>query len=159
MLISKADKLRAIRLSPEAKADCDRMCAEFRSRGLDVHKISFGLPENLGYKLVEGRDEDGNYSYVLRGQDSKIEPLILKTILVLRNNQASALQLSRLIGSWTWLCLLNRPLLSIFDMCYQFVRENWDRQHEIVPLWESVAGELQCLLGCLPFIQAEMSLS
>ena len=92
------------------------MCAEFRSRGLDVHKIAFGLPENLGYKVIEDRDSEGNYSYILRGQDSKLEPLISKTAVVLRRNQVSALQLSRLIGSWTWLCLLNRPLLSIFEI-------------------------------------------
>ena len=157
----KGDAARPIPISPEAKADCDRMCAEFRSRGLDVHKIQFGLPENLGYKVIEEKPSKkaGQYTYVLRGQDSKLEPLITKTAVVLRRNQVSAHQLSRIIGSWTWLCLLNRPLLSIFETCYQFVRENWIHKHENVPLWESVAGELQCLLGCLPFLQANMSQS
>ena len=117
------------------------------------------MPSNLGYEVVESRDESGNYDYVLRGQDKKLEPLIVSTANILRRSRASALKVSRLVGSWTWLCLLNRPLLSIFATCYNFVNENWHRKHEAVPLWDSVASEFQALLGCLPFLQANLSLS
>ena len=54
------DQIRAVSISAEARHDCDRICDEFKKRGLDVHKINFGLPSNLGYEVVESRDELGN---------------------------------------------------------------------------------------------------
>ena len=54
--------------------------------------------------------------------------------------------------------LLNRPLLSIFQSVYAFVVKDWFRKEKEMSLWETVDCEFNVLLGCLPFLQARLSL-
>ena len=81
--------------------------------------------------------------------------LIRNTEEVLRRRKCTPKQMQKLIGSWTWPCLLRRPLLSIFDTVYGFS----DRKSANVAqrIQSSSLNELHMLLDLCPFMCANLA--
>ena len=63
-----------------------------------------------------------------------------------------------MVGGFTWFLLINRQLLAVFDEIYSFQNVYWHARFSEIELWPSVACELNCLLGMLPFMEASLSL-
>jgi len=83
----------------------------------------------------------------------KLIPLLART-LELISVGASSKDLERLVGGWTWVCLLRRPSLSAFGSVYEFMRRGFKRR---TPLWPSVARELLCVAGLAPLLQMDLA--
>ncbi len=58
---------------------------------------------------------------------------------------ATSSQLARIVGRWVWFCLLNRPLLAV----YQFTSANHVRQ---VKLPDEAVAELTLMIKLVPFL-------
>jgi hypothetical protein len=84
---------------------------------------------------------------------SKLERLTNDTLQVVRRGTASGRELSRLVGRWTWACLVNRPALSVLNAVYRYIECAGDR---VFDLWPSVRDE--CILANLaPLLVAELA--
>src|SRR6185312_15815183 len=85
----------------------------------------------------------------------KLHRLILQTRAVLAAGSTSGLLLSKIVGSWTWYLLLQRPLLSAFNAVYRFIQ---CAQHRVYELWPSVIRELRMVVGLAPLLRADFAL-
>ena len=146
----------------DAQRDLDVARQALQSKGLGCHKTKIGLPEMLGYEVAEfpvlSSDGSVSYKYVLQGSSEKLLILVRVTIYVIQSGEVSAQTLSQIVGGFTWQMLVNRPLLSIFSAVYAFIHQNWYRRYAAIRIWPSVVSELECVLSCLPFFQADLSL-
>ena len=134
-----------------------------RGAGLGCHKEFIGLPDMLGYvvELTETPLSDGSpakLEYFLKGQESKLFPLVAYTFHVLSAGRISPQSLSQLVGGFTWIILVNRPLLSVFSAVYAFINVYWNARYIEMTLWDSVDAELRALLGLLPFFSSSLSI-
>ena len=77
-------------------------------------------------------------------EQSKLNSLIQETITCLCATTVTGHYLSTLIGSWCWVMLLNRPLLSILRYVYRYI--SIADQREFI-LWPCVQKELVQLIG------------
>jgi hypothetical protein len=80
--------------------------------------------------------------------------LVQRTERTLRRGWCSGLELSALIGSWTWTGLVRRPVLSVFSSVYRFINCAGRR---VYWLWPSVRRELNIILGLAPLMIARFS--
>lgn len=80
--------------------------------------------------------------------------LISSTLAVLHSPTVTGLQLSQLIGSWTWCLMLRRPALSILRHVYRYIIVA-----DKLPftLWPSVRTELVCLLAMVTLLHTSMA--
>jgi len=67
---------------------------------------------------------------------------------------ATGIDLSVIVGRWTWCCLAARPALSVFRNVYRFI-ECADRKP--YSLWRSVASELLTICGLAPLLFTDLS--
>jgi len=102
--------------------------------------------------IVFGLEFDG-----LRGtlapEPAKLRSLVHSTLDVVRSGVASSTRVEHLIGSWTWLLLVRRPLLSFLSAVYGFIRRAFRRSR---PLWRTVASELLLLCFLAPLAVADL---
>ena len=113
---------------PEAEKDLSAARARLTKAGLGCHKEVIGLPNALGYEVVQKQRFLPNVSgkrvssqepfrtmnhYMLKGNDDKLFPIIAFCIFTLQRNSGSPQHLAQMLGGWTWFLLINRPLLSI----------------------------------------------
>jgi hypothetical protein len=68
--------------------------------------------------------------------------------------EATALELSVLVGRWTWACLAARPALSVFRSVYRFIACSAGKRYQ---LWPSVIAELTTICGLAPLLFTDLS--
>ncbi len=78
---------------------------------------------------------------------TKLWTLIKQTELVIHEGEATGLQLAHLVGKWTHAILVRRPVFSLLDAAYRFIRVAGARKFT---LWSSVARELLALCDLAP---------
>jgi hypothetical protein len=92
---------------------------------------------------------------VLGVRPAKLEALVADTKRALRRGYASGLQISALVGRWTWAMLCRRPALAVFTSVYRFI-ECTKRSCRI---WPSVQRELLAACGLAPLLYADLTAS
>lgn len=83
----------------------------------------------------------------------KLYALMLATEGLVQAGQCTGLELSRLLGKWTWACLVARPAFAVFNAVYRFVHKAGRR---LFRLWPSVARELRVMVGLAPLLVARL---
>ena len=147
---------------PEAEKDLSAARSRLTKAGLGCHKEVLGLPNALGYEVVQKQRFLPNVTakhvssqepfrimnhYMLKGNDDKLFPIIAFCIFTLQRNSVSPQHLAQMLGGWTWFLLFNRPLLSIFDDVYSFQNIYWNDRFSEIELWPSVRCELHCVFS------------
>jgi len=92
----------------------------------------------------------------------KLKRLCRDTAAVLRRGWCSGLDMSELVGRWTWAALVNRPVLSALSAVYRFVEvatSNWHGTNRLwrFDIWPSVRRELEVIMGLAPLMVADLS--
>lgn len=85
---------------------------------------------------------------------NKLCSLVGATLALLVSGFDSGLSVSRVVGSWTWFMMLNRPLLSVFKNVYRFIVIANSRS---IQLWPSVRKELALVLCLAPLMSCDLS--
>jgi hypothetical protein len=88
----------------------------------------------------------------------QLTQLIHRTLSILYVGTATSSELSRLVGTWVWLQLLRRPLLSIWCETYRFIQK-FRRDLDSKVLWSSVQRELALACSLAPTIFTDLSMS
>ena len=86
---------------------------------------------------------------VVRVDPSELARIVSDTVNFAMQPLCSGHQLSRIVGAWTWVFLINRSALSIFSAVYQFIATAGDRS---IPLWRSVLHELAVTADIAPLL-------
>ena len=73
----------------------------------------------------------------------------------LRRRRLSGKQLERLVGQATFISMLDRTGLSVFNACYAFIHKFGDDNGMV---WPTVRNELQAFLGLLPLLESRWDL-
>lgn len=76
------------------------------------------------------------------------------TSLFVARGYASGLEVSALVGRWTWAALVARPALSVFNAVYRFIECARNRPFTI---WRSVIRELEVISGLSPLLYTSLS--
>lgn len=84
----------------------------------------------------------------------KLQSLVEETSRLLRHGYATGLELSRLVGKWTWAMLARRPTLSVFNSVYRFAQVADSR---LFTLWPTCRRELQVAMGLAPLMWCSLS--
>lgn len=85
---------------------------------------------------------------VLRVADDRFERLTAVTEALLRRPAVAPVDVARVLGTFVWVFLLNRPLLAVFHAAFAFSRLPSPRRRR--PLWVAVRRELAAAVGLLP---------
>ncbi|CAK0828904.1 unnamed protein product [Prorocentrum cordatum] len=72
---------------------------------------------------------------------------------LLESRRVSARDIEKVVGHCTFLALLSRTSLSIFQSVYTFIARH--RDHGTVPLWDSVRWELEAFRNVIPLIRCD----
>jgi len=86
----------------------------------------------------------------------KLWKLCAETMQFLSLDTATGLQLSRLVGKWSWAILVNRPAFSVFSAVYRFIQCAGPRKFTI---WATVRRELSCAVGLASLLFCNISQS
>ena len=131
-----------------------------RLRRMDASLARHGMPKN-GAKDVALESEMSALGCKLTARPPAVEPNTHKLVLVfkalldlLAKQTATPAGLSRLLGVEQWFCLLNRPMFSIFDKVYDFVRREPQTCSFVVP--EAVWTELAVAAFLMPLLGADL---
>src|SRR5437879_81514 len=84
----------------------------------------------------------------------QIDRFTTRYITVRITRFASGLELSALVGRWTWAALISRPALSVFNAVYRFIE---CARHRPFSLWQSVIHELGVMSGLAPLLYTSLS--
>ena len=103
--------------------------------------------ESIGM-LIDGR------THTIGVSPAKLLLLQRDTERFIADGVSTGLQLSALIGRWTWACLAARPALSVFRSVYRFIEVAGRKRYG---LWRSVIAELQTVSGLSPLLSTDMS--
>ena len=107
--------------------------SHLQKRGLPVHEVEAGNGgETLGWKFLEDAP-------VVAVTPRRLWKLRLATLELLKVNHASGHLIEVILGHYTFVGLLCREFLSVFQACYAFCRKHY---HTDVPLWPQVRREL-----------------
>ena len=93
---------------------------------------------------------------VLCPDPDKLQRVIARTLDLIWTSRCTGRALSRVVGSWTWLMLIRRPLLSVFASVYDFMESSAHR-----PSWlpSSVISELRAAIALSPLLQVDMKMA
>lgn len=86
---------------------------------------------------------------------SKLLQLCNDTRALVVRGFCTGLELSQLVGRWTWASLACRPVLSVMNSVYRFIQCAGNRMFTI---WNSVKTELRCLEGLMPILFTSLDL-
>lgn len=120
------------------------------SRGLDVKPSKVVPPSCEGVDVVgvELHGRDGSFGLA----PAKLRRLCSATIRLLERGSATGLELSVLLGRWTWAILPVRPAFAIFCSVYRFIEVAASEY----TLWPSVKRELELVLSLAPLLWVDM---
>ena len=122
-----------------------------------------GIPENVAKRKKASESTESvamlgiefHRSGLLLPSKEKFSKTLAITHALCLSRCCSSNKLSQIIGSWVWICMMKRPILSILYHCYQFI----EKKHETkTRLPGTVIAELTCLLGIAPLISADISI-
>lgn len=85
---------------------------------------------------------------------TKVRKICAVTLSLLDRGSCSGLELSIVVGCWTWAMLTTRPALAIFSSVYKFIQAA-DR-HSFC-LWESVRKELETVVCLAPLFWLDIT--
>lgn len=132
----------------------DRILDAYRKAGFVVKESKVVRPTTQPVKVIGcvfDRDTSGHSTVTL--STTACVDLAHSTLRLLSRGLATGLQLSHLIGRWTWCMLLRRPSLAVLQHCYRYMEVAGRRRFT---LWPSVRRELWMLLGLLPLLHARL---
>ena len=118
-----------------------------QAAGLVVKPSKVVLPSCDGVECL-GLEVNGT-DHTVGVAVSKLGRLCRDTQQVLAHGKCSGLDLSHLVGRWTWACLACRPVLSVFSSVYRFVECAGRR---VFTVWRTVARELQVMCALAPLL-------
>lgn len=121
--------------------------------GLSVKKSKVVLPTRDAVRCL-GFEVCGS-ARTVRVDPIKLEKLVNKTRALLEGRFATGEDIEELMGYWSWFCLVNRPLLSVFCATYRFARVARGKNFVI---WRSVRKELEIICGLAPCFVARLDL-
>lgn len=142
-------------LDPElARATFARVLEAYRAAGFLVKPSKLVWPSTapikvLGFVIERGAD---SHTRVALAPDAAAD-LIHTTLHMLARGYATGLQLSHVLGRWTWCMLLRRPSLAVLQHCYRFIMVANRRRFTI---WPSVRKELWSLVGLMALLHARL---
>ena len=84
----------------------------------------------------------------------KLHALQHDTSRLVARQYVSGLELSALIGKWTWGALIARPALSTFSAVYRFIE---CARHRVFRLWPTVIRELDVISGLAPLLYSSLT--
>lgn len=125
----------------------DEYIAAMERIGLPVKLAKVVRPSCLGVEVV-GLEYDGT-SHIFSLSARKMRALIQDTWDLLNQRVCSGLQLSSLVGKWTWASLVARPALACFSAVYRFINIAKER---VFTIWPSVRQELITVAGLAPLL-------
>lgn len=73
---------------------------------------------------------------------------------ILQQDHISGNELSILVGHWTWLCMLRRPVLSIMNAVYHFIQQH---RYKTGNMTSTVRRELLQLINIAPLICTDLT--
>lgn len=121
-------------------------------RGLVVKRTKVVRPTTRAECL--GLELDG-VSHAFGLSANKLNRLCHDTRALADRDTCTGLELSQVVGRWTWACLVRRPALSTFSAVYRFIERAAYRQFAV---WPSVKRELLVMLGLAPLLWTSLSL-
>ena len=80
---------------------------------------------------------------------TKVHKLRIATLALLDRGWCTGVELSQLIGKWTWCMLIRRPALSIFSAVYRFILITKQKRYQ---LWPSLRRELHTAAMMAPLL-------
>ena len=83
----------------------------------------------------------------------KIQRLVERTGALLRRGVATGVEMSRIVGYWTWTCMSRRCSFSVFSSVYRFIECAGRR---LFTIWPSVHRELRVVMGLAPLLFTQM---
>jgi hypothetical protein len=123
--------------------------------------IRTGLPTKLSKRIPPTSGDVECVGLLMNGtthrislHPTKLIRLITDTHVLIRRRHITGRELMRIIGRWTWACLVRRPSLSIFNSVYAFARTH---EHHHYELWRSCIKELDMMCGIAPLLYCDMS--
>jgi len=126
---------------------------------ISIEKLLYN-PKKLVWPTLDGFEVLGlsldGTTHELRLQPAKLQLLIEDTHSVLRRGYASGLELSRLVGRWSWIAMLFRPAFAVFSAVYHFITK---ARSTYFTLWRSVKLELAVMAGISPLLVASLGAS
>ena len=134
----------------EAGAKADAVIDAFRRDGLPVHKEQRGV----GADATIGVCLDGR-AMQLVPVPGKMAELMEATAHVCRTRRATAEEIRRLVGRWSWNLLVVRLLYSVFSATYRFVMANLEKG--VVTIWENAVEELSAAVALGPLIAVDLA--
>lgn len=137
--------------SEQARLMLDSALVAYAECSLPV-KPSKVLPPSSDAKVLLGVEVDGVSKQVRPSLEACLS-LVGDTITLLEQRLVSGKQLEALVGRWTWLMLVRRPLLSVFRSVYAFIRFK-GRKRRI--LWPSARTELACACALVPLMHTSL---
>ncbi len=119
------------------------------SVGLVAKPSKIIAPSSAGVECL-GLEVNGS-THTVGLPASELERLRADTSRLLSTRHCTGLELSILVGRWTWACLAARPALSVFSTVYRFIQAAGHRRFAI---WHSVSLELRVMSGLAPLLFA-----
>jgi hypothetical protein len=116
-------------------------------------KASKNVPPSCGSVESVGMEFDGT-RHTVGVRPAKLLHLQMETERLIESGQVTGVELSSLLGKWTWACLAARPALSVFQSVYRFVKFAGSRSFQ---LWRSVIRELRVISGLAPLLFTHLS--
>lgn len=143
--------------SLDQRLACDafaRVLDAYRAAGFVVKpsKVVWPSPSPikvLGFMIERGLD---SHTRIALAPQASAD-LARTTLHLLARGFATGLQLSHVLGRWTWCMLLRRPSLAVLQHCYRFIEVSGRRRFTI---WPSVRRELWSLLGLLVLLHSRL---
>jgi hypothetical protein len=142
----------------------DKETASGFKRRVDKDLAGKGFVVHEGKSVLPGTEDPVDCLGVALSSDGWVSPAPKRlrkieqaSIAVLQKKVASPKALSRLIGAWVWLLLLNRPLLSILSAStYEFIL--LPEQELVLQLPLEVMEDLTLLLGVVPLLLVDLAI-
>jgi len=84
----------------------------------------------------------------------KLDRLRMDTYWLLQRGTATGREMAQLVGRWTWVMLVARPALAIFNSVYRFIQAAGRKPFGV---WPSVATELWAVARIAPLLVARLN--
>ena len=139
----------------------DKALGQRRLEQLDAVMAARSMPKNANKDVTLQPEMTAlgcsvsSRSATVEPSSEKLLPLFLAWIDLLRKGAASPQGLNRALGLHQWFCLLQRPLFSVFDQVYNFVRQEPDSVR--APLPSMVCAEVAVASLLMPLLGADLS--
>eukprot|EP00438_Fugacium_kawagutii_P010865 Skav216249 [mRNA] locus=scaffold20:133295:138540:- [translate_table: standard] len=131
-----------------AQRAAEDVSRKLKERGLPVHEVEAGKGgDTLGWTFA-------NDSPAVVVTPRRLWRLRLATLELLRGGTASGHLVECILGHYTFIGLLCREFLSIFQATYSFCRKHYKEE---VALWPQVRRELRWASSLLPLVRRNLS--